>query len=258
MTLKTIDFRAYSSIKIGQPTAVHVIEHDEEALEDGFVIGGAYNLLVSPSPKKLLMLGSAYDYIVQEENVLRVGAATMGGRLMSYAKKHGLAGFEFLTHIPGTIGGMLAMNAGVKEYEIFGSIQAVKFANGYKNRAEIKYGYRHADLDGIALEAVFELKHGYDDGIIEKLKSMRENQPKDPSAGSAFKNPEGDYAGRLVEAIGLKGIREGGMSFSEKHANFLVNLGDGGFEDAMRLIEMAKKRVFEEHGKILELEIKIV
>jgi len=258
MTTKTIDFSVYSSIKIGQPTIVNIIEHDEEALEEGFLVGGAYNLLVSPIPQKILMLGSSYDYIIQDGNDLRVGAATMGGRLMSYAKKHDLAGFEFLTHIPGTIGGMLAMNAGVKEYEIFGSLKAVKFASGYKNMEDIEHGYRHAKLGATALEAVFEIKTGFDEETIEKLKTLRANQPKEPSAGSAFKNPDGDYAGRLIEAVGLKGEMVGDMCFSQKHANFLVNLGKGRFDDAMRLIETAQKRVYEEFGKKLELEVKIV
>jgi len=258
MTQKIIDFSKYSSIKIGQPEIVNIIETDEDAKEEGFVIGGAYNLLVSQSPKKLLMLSSSYDYIKESNGMIFVGTATTGGKLMSYAKKNNLAGFEFLTYIPGTIGGMLAMNAGVKEYEIFGSLSAIRFTNGYKNNEEIKHEYRKAELPGIALEAVFEKRFGYNEDLIEKLKKMRSNQPTEPSAGSAFKNPTGDYAGRLIEAVGLKGYKQNGMCFSEKHANFLINLGGGTFDSAMWLINEAKKRVFDKFGKKLELEIKIV
>ena len=111
MYAKEIDFSKYSSIKIGQPTTANIIEHDNESFEEGFVIGGAYNLIVSPKPKKIIMLSDSYNYIREDESNIYIGAATLGGRAMSYAKRNNLAGFEFLTHIPGTIGGMLAMNA---------------------------------------------------------------------------------------------------------------------------------------------------
>jgi UDP-N-acetylmuramate dehydrogenase len=87
---------------------------------------------------------------------------------------------------------------------------------------------------------------------------MRDNQPDDPSAGSCFKNPPGDAAGRLIQEAGLKGYRIGDMAFSEQHANFLVNLGEGTFEDAISLIRLAQKRVEESTGILLELEIIII
>ena len=90
------------------------------------------------------------------------------------------------------------------------------------------------------------------------IRKLRDNQPKDPSAGSAFKNPPGDYAGRLIEAVGLKGVRRGDMAFSNIHANFLVNLGKGRFDDAIYLINLAKERVYKEFNIVLKEEIKIV
>jgi len=87
---------------------------------------------------------------------------------------------------------------------------------------------------------------------------MRANQPNQPSAGSCFKNPNGDYAGRLIEAFGLKGFKVGNMEFSKIHANFLVNHGRGTFIDAIYLIEEAQKRVFKKFGIQLELEIKVL
>ena len=87
------------------------------------------------------------------------------------------------------------------------------------------------------------------------FKKMRSNQPATPSAGSCFKNPKGDYAGRLIEAVGLKGLRQGDMSFSQEHANFLVNHGDGIFEDALYLIKEAQRRVSLEFDIELECEI---
>jgi len=87
---------------------------------------------------------------------------------------------------------------------------------------------------------------------------MRDNQPHMPSAGSCFKNPQGQSAGFLIESVGLKGYKIGNMSFSEQHANFLVNLGNGTFEDAMALINLAKKRVKEKFNISLELEIEVI
>ena len=90
------------------------------------------------------------------------------------------------------------------------------------------------------------------------FKIFRDNQPKEPSAGSCFKNPPNNFAGKLLDESGLKGFKIGNMAFCETHANFLVNLGNGTFGDALQLIELAKRKVFEKSGIELELEIKIV
>jgi UDP-N-acetylmuramate dehydrogenase len=150
------------------------------------------------------------------------------------------------------------MNAGLKGQEIFNNLLSVKFADGYGQKSEIEHGYRYAKLGGIALEAVFEVKNGYDEVLYEELKNARKNQPKNPSAGSCFKNPPNNFAGKLIEEAGMKGYQIGGMAFSEVHANFLVNLGDGKVEDALEIIELAQKKVFENSGIKLELEVKIV
>jgi UDP-N-acetylmuramate dehydrogenase len=99
---------------------------------------------------------------------------------------------------------------------------------------------------------------GFDKTLLEELLSLRSNQPHDPSAGSAFKNPEGDYAGRLIEAVGLKGYRKGDMAWSDVHSNFLVNLGKGKFDDAKYLIDLAKQKVLKEFNIALKEEIKIL
>ena len=94
--------------------------------------------------------------------------------------------------------------------------------------------------------------------MLDTLLNLRSNQPHDPSAGSAFKNPEGDYAGRLIEVVGLKGLRKGGMQWSTVHANFLVNLGEGTFEEAKYLIDLAKEKILKECKVLLKEEIKIL
>ena len=258
MQKRVIDFSKYSSIKIGPIVEVDVIESEDELKSSGYLIGGANNLLVSPNPPQLKMLGKNFDFIKIEDEVLKVGCATKTGRLLSFAKKNNIANLEFIAKLPGTIGGMVAMNAGVKSYEIFNIIKRVKIDGVWVNRDNIEYGYRFAKLGGIATEVELILQSGYSEDLKNELIKLRNNQPKEPSAGSAFKNPEGDFAGRLIEAVGLKGKRVGGMSFSEVHANFLVNLGGGVYEDAIALIELAKNRVKERFGIELQEEIKII
>jgi UDP-N-acetylmuramate dehydrogenase len=258
MFFKTIDFSKYSSIKVGQPTQVLMLEEGDTIPSDRYLIGGANNLLVSPTPPPLMMLSKDFATITQKENMLTIGAATPTGRIVSYAKKHDIAGFEFCSKLPGTLGGMLAMNAGVKEYEIFNILHSIKINGQWILAQEIEHGYRFAKLGGIATHARFEIQHGFNQELLDDLINLRSNQPHEPSAGSAFKNPEGDYAGRLIEAVGLKGIRKGQMQWSSVHSNFLVNLGGGTFEDAKSLIDLAKSEVLNRFDIELIEEIKIL
>jgi UDP-N-acetylmuramate dehydrogenase len=258
MFFKTIDFSKYSSIKVGQPTQVLMIEKDDSIPSDRYLIGGANNLLISPAPPPLMMLSKDYATITQEENMLTIGAAMPTGRIVSYARKHNIAGFEFCAKLPGTLGGMLAMNAGVKSYEVFNILHSVKINGEWVLSQEIEHGYRFARLGGIATHARFEIHNGFSQTLLDELLNLRSNQPHEPSAGSAFKNPEGDYAGRLIEAVGLKGKRKGQMQWSTMHANFLVNLGGGTYEEAKSLIDLAKNEVRNRFGITLIEEIKIL
>jgi UDP-N-acetylmuramate dehydrogenase len=258
MFLKTIDFSKYSSIKVGTAIEVLMIEKNDLLPKERYIIAGANNLLVSQNPPPLMMLSKDFAFIKEEKDYLVIGAAMPTGRIVSYAKKHNIAGFEFCSKLPGTLGGMLAMNAGVKTYEIFNILHSVKIDGHWILAEKIKHGYRFATLNGLATEAKFKIKKGFDPLLLEALINLRSNQPHNPSAGSAFKNPQGDYAGRLIEAVGLKGFKKGGMSWSDVHSNFLVNLGGGTFEDAKYLIELAKEKVLAKFNIILEEEIKIL
>ena len=258
MFFKTIDFSKYSSIKVGQPTEVLILEKGDSIPQDRYLIGGANNLLVSPNPPPLMMLSKDFADIKQEDNMLIIGSAMPTGRIVSYAKKHNISGFEFCSKLPGTLGGMLAMNAGVKSYEIFNILHSVEINGKWILKEDIEYGYRFAKLGGIATAAKFEIVKGFSQELLNELLTLRSNQPHDPSAGSAFKNPEGDYAGRLIEAVGLKGFKKGDMTWSEIHSNFLVNLGNGKFDDAQYLIDLAKQKILHEFGIELIEEIKIL
>lgn len=257
MNTKKIDFSKFSSIRIGPVVDVALIEND--SVPSGHVIvGSANNLLVSPTPPPLMILSKEYDFIRLEVDGLHIGAATPGGRVVSFCKKNDIAHFEYLSKLPGTLGGMLKMNAGLKEYEIFNHLIAIRTQSGWKKKEELEYGYRTTSIKEVVFEALFEAHEGYSLERYEMFNQMRSNQPSEPSAGSCFKNPPGDYAGRLIEAVGLKGVRQGAMSFSEVHANFLVNYGGGRYEDAMYLIEEAQKRVKEGFGIDLQCEVVIL
>jgi len=258
MFLKTIDFSKYSSIKVGQSTEVLMIEKEDIIPNNRYLIGGANNLLISPTPPPLMMLSKDFAFIEEDNGYLTIGAAMPTGRIVSYAKKHNIAGFEFCSKLPGTLGGMLAMNAGVKAYEIFNILHSIKIDGKWVLVQNIAHGYRFAHLGGVATEAKFKIQQGFDTKLLEDLLNLRSNQPHDPSAGSAFKNPEGDYAGRLIEVVGLKGFRKGDMQWSEVHANFLVNRENGTFEDAKYLLDLVKEKVLKECGVKLLEEIKIL
>ncbi len=258
MNTKQINFSKYSSFKIGPTLHVELLDECSSYTKEHYIIGSCNNVLMGNNPPKLMMLSKKYDYIKIENNLLKIGAATPSGKIASFCKKHDIADFEFISHLPGKLGGLVNMNAGLKEYEIFNTLINISTCRGIKTKNEIDYGYRFTDITYPILEASFDLSYGYDKERVEMFKKMRSNQPSTPSAGSCFKNPEGDYAGRLIEAVGLKGKKVGNMEFSNKHANFLVNQGNGTFEDAVSLIKEAQKRVFEEFNISLECEIVIL
>ncbi len=258
MFFKTIDFSRFSSIKVGEPIRVLMLERGDSIPLNRVIIGHANNLLVSFNPPPLMMLSKDFSFTMLEDNLLTIGCATPMGKVLSFAKKYDLAGFEFVAKLPGSLGGMIAMNAGVKSYEIFNILDAVKIDGIWVEKKDIEYGYRFAKLKGVATEVKFKIKKGFDNTLLSELVTLRSNQPKTASAGSAFKNPKGDYAGRLIEAVGLKGVSQGAMQWSEIHANFLVNHGGGSFKEAKYLIDLAKSRVFDEFGIELQEEIQIL
>ncbi len=255
---RTIDFSKYSSIRIGPVVEVEVIDEIKEISKETIMIGGANNLLVSPTPPPLAMLSKRFATIREEDDKLIIGGAAMSGRIHSFCKKHDIKGFEYLSKLPGTLGGLLKMNAGMKEDEIFNSLLMIRTSQGWIEKKDIAFGYRYTDIDTVIYEAIFDIARGYSHEKLEGFSKMRDNQPSEPSAGSAFKNPKGDYAGRLIEAVGLKGVRVGNAMFSEVHANFLVNLGGASFEDALFLIQLAKEKVADKYGIRLENEVQII
>ncbi len=170
---------------------------------------------------------------------------------------------------PATVGGAIAMNAGAYGYEIKDELISIKFLDWDGNieeiqKNEIGFDYRRSPFPqkGIILEAVFFFKYK-DLNVKEHIISIKEKrlstQPiQEYTSGSTFKNPHEAPAGYLLEKYGLKGLREGNVMFSQKHANFLINLGEGTIYEVKKLINIAKNRIFEETGIILQEEVKLI
>ena len=255
--MKIIDFKKHTSINIGGKHKVKII-NDIGDYKKYTIIGRGNNILLSNKPPQMAILGDDFDYIFVKGDKLIVGAATSSGKLLTFCKKHDIANFELLAKLPGNIGGLTKMNAGLKEWEIFKYISSIKTQNGEISKDDIEYSYRHTKIDGIIYEVTFNITKGFRKSKQDMFIQMRNNQPNLPSAGSCFKNPEKYSAGYLIEHVGLKGYTIGNMSFSSVHANFLVNLGGGTYDEAIKLINMAKTKVSKEFHIDLELEIIIL
>ena len=245
-----IDFSKFSTILIGSKLDVKIINEDNYNNE--LIIGRATNSLVCGG--NIGILDDKYNFIEIKNGYLRVGAKTSNRALYNFAKKNNITGFEFLSKLPGSIGGSIKMNAGMKSYEISNNLVSINS----KNKDKFDFGYRHSHIDEPIFYADFEIKKGFNVKLVEEFKNMRKNQPKLPSLGSAFKNPLNDFAGRLIEKVGLKGYQIGGMAFSSIHANFLVNNDNGTFDEAIKLISLAKQKVKQTFDIDLQLEIIII
>jgi UDP-N-acetylmuramate dehydrogenase len=256
-THKSIDFSRYSSIHIGGVHDVKIINKIDK-YDNHYIIGRANNLIISNTPPKLAILGKEFDYIIQQNGKLIVGASTTSGKLLIYCKKHNIKHFELLSKLPGNIGGLVKMNAGLKEYEIFNHLNSIKIQSGDIEKKDIKYGYRHTQIDGIIFEVTFDIEYGFCTDMQKLFIHMRDNQPQLPSAGSCFQNGDDYFAGKLIEDVNLKGFRIGDMGFSSQHANFLINYGAGTFDDAIKVIETAKQKIKDKFSIDLKLENIIV
>ncbi len=234
------------------------------------LIGNGSNLLVSDSGIKgaVLHLAKGFDEIKVCGDTLICGAASPLSRIARAAYENGLTGFEFAAGIPGSLGGAVVMNAGAYDGEMKNVVESVTLMDYEGNTAEksadeMRFSYRRSILKEeklIVLCAVIKLGHGDKREIKEKMDDFaarrRDKQPLEyPSAGSAFKRPEGYFAAKLIEDAGLKGFRIGGAMVSEKHAGFVVNAGNAASADIYALIREVQKRVRDNSGVCLETEV---
>jgi UDP-N-acetylmuramate dehydrogenase len=279
----------YTSFSIGGPAdAVVTVDRVEELPHLlGFfikekiqwqIIGRGTNLLVKDSgfPGVILILGKKYRRISfssddnQDNLEIKAGGGYSLGRLALNCIDRGLTGLEFACGIPGTVGGSVIMNAGAWGDELAAKIKTVILvtAGGETTiaRKDLDFGYRCWNNYGkfgdraVVTEVVFRLRQGDPERIRERCRIIREkrreNQPKGyANAGSFFKNPVNDSAGRLIEASGLKGTKIGGAMVSEKHANFFVNYADATAADVVSLMRNVQKKVKKDCGIDLEPEV---
>lgn len=201
---------------------------------------------------------------------LQVGAGLACVKAARTAGKHGLSGIEFLAGIPGTVGGALAMNAGAWGGEMWRHVLAVETINRrgelqQYDKSGFNVGYRTVSLPAgewfisAQLELVQDDKHAVQARIREMLNERAAAQPLGQlSCGSVFRNPEKDYAARLIEDCGLKGYAIGGACVSEKHANFIINTGQATSADIEMLIESIQTKVQQKHGVELRPEVRII
>jgi UDP-N-acetylmuramate dehydrogenase len=236
------------------------------------LLGGGSNVLVGDGGIRgvVMRLGRGFAEVDWQETGVRAGAAVQVGQLCRAAVARGLTGLEFAEGIPGTVGGALFMNAGAYGGDVAPVVAAVEGVDARGEPATIDaatlaFAYRRTSLPrGFVVTAV-RFRLGQDDAteIHQRMDAARDRrvaaQPHgQANAGSVFKNPAGDHAGRLIEAAGLKGTRAGRARISERHANFIVNEGGARAADVKALMDLAQRVVWERDGVWLEPEVRLV
>ncbi len=236
------------------------------------ILGRGTNLVVRDRGVRgwVISLTQGMKRIQMDGEAVEAEAGLSLQRLVQFSIRKGLTGLEPFFGIPGTVGGGLAMNAGAWGAELKDVLHSVTLMKEdgeivERSRSRLRFSYRGLAIppSWIILKGRFELKTGKKEGILERVKSYSEmrkrKQPLDyPSAGSVFKNPKEGPAGRCIEEAGLKGFRIGRAMVSERHANFIINLGKAKAEEVIRLIEYVEKKVYEEKGISLDREVKVV
>ncbi len=237
---------------------------------DAFVvIGGGSNLIFSDGliTTAVIRLGKAFSSLSIEGGALHAAAATPLKALLQYCLRNNLSGLEFMSGIPGTVGGAIAMNAGTPDKGIMDAVLEVEYVDGtgthVVKRDAIHYGYRRGGFDSRAVVTSARLcvQPGAPEEIAATMESYllkKKNQPGGFSSGSMFRNPPGSAAGHLIEQAGLKGLRIGGAKISEIHGNFIINDGNATTADIRSLLHMIKERVKERFGIELQEEVKII
>ena len=278
----------HTTFRIGGPARFYAIPKTEEELSEiiklcnqyevpFFILGNGSNLLVSDEgfDGVVIEVKDQFAYCKVNESsdksIVKAGAGILLSKLAKEVYNYSLAGFEFASGIPGTLGGAVAMNAGAYGGEIKDHIVSAKVMTRdgqvkELRKDELELGYRRSIITktaDIVLEATFEFEKGNQDEIAALMKDFngrrREKQPLEfPSAGSTFKRPEGYFAGKLIMDAGLRGFRVGDIMVSEKHCGFVVNAGNGTAAQVKELIEQVTKKVEDQFGVRLEPEVRFV
>ena len=274
----------HTTFRIGGPAALMALPGTQAEAEaavwaareldvEPFFLGNGSNLLVSDSgyPGFLIKPAGEFAQIREAGRALEAGSAVLLSRLSGRALERGLAGLEFASGIPGSVGGAIAMNAGAYGGEIAQVLEEVDFLDEEGEprtlpASECEFGYRHSvfsDRRCLILRGRFRLEQGDPEAIrarVDELTAQRKaKQPLEyPSAGSMFKRPPGHFAAALIDQCGLKGFSVGGAQVSEKHAGFVVNRGGASCADVLELVDRVRERVLTRTGVELEMEVKVL
>jgi UDP-N-acetylmuramate dehydrogenase len=277
-----------TTFRVGGPAECLVYVQELEDLRDGValarhnglsitLLGAGSNLLVRDGGVPGVTISFARGFRgrgMRCENdasaILWAEAGVKINTFLAFAQESGWAGLEFLAGTPGTMGGAVVMNAGVHDREVKDTLVALTFLapDGTihtRSRSDLHFRYRGVDLpEGASIcSADFAVTRDDPNRVKERMSSLltrrKRTQPLTlPNAGSVFKNPSGDYAGRVIEQAGLKGAKVGGAQVSEVHANFIVNIDGARARDILALIDVVKRRVLETQGIRLETEVRVI
>lgn len=276
--------RLHTSFKIGGPARLMVLPKSKKEVKmivdllnelacPYYVMGNGSNILVNSKgiQRPIIKISEAMQGVkIEGETVIAQGGILLS-TLSNAVVAQSLTSFEWASGIPGTLGGAVCMNAGAYGGEMKDVVESVTVLDASGVIREISaedmdFGYRHSHVmtyGWVVLEATLKLKTGQMETIKATLADLTERrttkQPLHlPSAGSTFKRPVGHYAGQLIEESGLKGLRFGGAQVSEKHSGFIVNIENATYEDVTQLIQTVQKIVQDQHGVLLEPEVRIL
>ena len=283
---------AHTSFRIGGPAdALIICENESELAQvlriccrdnsaEHMLIGNGSNFLVSDEgyPGIMIKLGEGFADVAIVSGTgtdcvkVRAGAARLLSSVSAFLTEHGLAGMEFASGIPGSMGGAVFMNAGAYGGEMKDIIESVRLMKPDGSEVlelgseEMDFGYRHSMVEDsglIVLSALLKLTPDDPEAISARVRELQERrnakQPVNyPSAGSTFKRPVGGYAAAMIDQAGLRGYRSGGAMVSEKHAGFVINAGGATAEDVLSVMRHVREVVFEKNGVMLEPEVRLI
>lgn len=280
---ENVSLKNYTSFKLNEVASMVVYPSDVSALQELLtylnkekikhkVIGNGSNLIFVNDYDGVLIKLEALNNLSIDDTVVTVGAGYSLIKLATKVSKMGLTGLEFATGIPGTVGGAVYMNAGAYKSDMGYIVSEIKVLTPNLEiktmyNKDLDFHYRTSFLQKnpgyICLEAKLVLKNGNPEEISELIEERKQRrlmtQPLEyPSAGSVFRNPEGDYAGRLIESIGYKNKHINDAYVSEKHANFIINKGNATGNDIKQLIIEIQDKVKKEFGINLKAEQEFV
>lgn len=283
--LQNVDMREFTSFKAGGKAKEMVILESAEELKEilgeihrlkkkYIVLGNGSNTLIKDGGFDgiVVKLGEAFNQVTVDGNRLICGTGALMSVVAKAALAADLAGFEFASGIPGSIGGAIFMNAGAYGGEMKDIVESVTLVRNDGSEVvtiaaeDMDLSYRHSILEDtrdVAVTVTLKLEKGNHDEIAALMadltKRRNEKQPVQyPSAGSFFKRPEGYFAGKLIQDAGLKGVTVGGAQVSELHSGFIINKGGATATDIIDLMHLVQNTVYDKFGVKLEPEVRII